>query len=171
MKPFQPTLRAVAVSLAPLCFAVSSPAIADDPSFLSVGAGYFDVFRNEKAAEFRVEFRSGFSVWIFKPFAGTMVTTDGAFYPHAGVLSDFKIGRRVVISPSAAAGAYFKGDGRNLGHVAEFRSGLEVAYRFDNEARIGLLFYHISNAGLEDTRPGTEILSLTYSVPIGGEPK
>ncbi len=95
-----------------------------------------------------------------------MVTSDGAFFPSAGLYSDFYFGRRIVISPSAAAGLYLKGDGKDLGHVFEIRSGFEVAYRFDNRARLGLLFYHISNAGLEDDHRGTEILGLAYSIPL-----
>ena len=34
-----------------------------------------------------------------------------------------------------------------MGHVVEFRSAVELAYRFSNRARLGLEFYHLSNAG------------------------
>ncbi len=33
-----------------------------------------------------------------------------------------------------------------MGHVVEFRSAVELAYRFSNRARLGLEFYHLSNA-------------------------
>ena len=49
----------------------------------------------------------------------------------------------------------------------EFRSSLELAYRFDNRARLGLSFYHLSNASLDDNNPGTEVFSLNYSIPLG----
>jgi len=140
--------------------------MADDPAFLSIGVGYYDVFDNDKAVELRLDYRSNLKFLFIKPFAGVMATTDGAFFPSVGLYSDFYFGRRIVISPSSAAGVYFNGGGKDLGHIVEIRSGLEIAYRFDSRARLGLLFYHISNAGLEDDQPGTEVLSLSYSIPL-----
>lgn len=71
------------------------------------------------------------------------------------------------MTPSVAAGPYLRGGGRDLGHVFEIRSGLEIAYRFNDRSRLGLLFYHISNAGLgDDKNPGAEALGLTYSIPL-----
>lgn len=42
-----------------------------------------------------------------------------------------------------------------------------MAYRFDDRSRLGLEFYHLSNAGLDKHNPGTEILLAKYSVPFG----
>ena len=62
---------------------------------------------------------------------------------------------------------YFEGNGKDLGHVFEIRSALEVAYRFDDRSRLGVMFYHISNAGLgDDKNPGAEALTLSYSFPL-----
>ena len=68
--------------------------------------------------------------------------------------------------PSFAAGLYEDGDGKDLGHTVEFRSAIDLAYRFDNRSRLGLSFYHLSNAHLADSNQGTEVLSLIYSVPL-----
>lgn len=146
---------------------VTAPAHAEDPSFLSVGVGYYDFLHEADSAEFRMEYRNSRRFWIFKPFAGTTLTSKGAFHGYAGVLSDFYFGKRIVVSPSVAAGPYFHGGGKDLGHVFEIRSALEVAYRFDDRSRLGLMFYHVSNAGFGDDRnPGAEVLSLTYSLPF-----
>jgi hypothetical protein len=143
------------------------PALADDPSFLTVGGGYFDILHDDDAAELRLEYRDENRSWIFKPFAGITITSDAAFYGYAGVLTDFYFGNRIVVSPSVAVGPYVKGGGKNLGHVFEIRSGLEIAYRFNDRSRLGLIFYHISNAGLgNDENPGAEVLSLSYSFPL-----
>lgn len=169
MNPVQPALRTIALAgfLGALHMAASAPAAADDdPAFLSIGAGYYDILDSENAAEFRIEYRGATKYWIFKPFAGMTATSDAAIYPYGGVLTDFYFGRRLVVSPSIAVGPYFDGDGRDLGHIVEFRSGIEAAYRFDSRARLGLLFYHISNAGFDDDHAGTEVLSLTYSIPL-----
>lgn len=139
----------------------------DDPSFLTIGAGYYDLLHDADSAELRVEYRDNHRFWIFKPFAGLTATTEASIYGYAGILSDFYFGNRIVVTPSVAAGPYFEGDGKDLGHVFEIRSALEVAYRFDSRARLGVMFYHISNAGLgDDENPGAEVLTLSYSFPL-----
>lgn len=139
----------------------------DDPSFLALGAGWYDMNRQtNQAAEFRAEWRGRRSLWIFKPLAGVIATSDAALYGYGGVLIDLYFGRRIVFSPSFAAGAYHNGDGKDLGSVVEFRSSAELAYRFDDRSRIGINFYHMSNAHIGNKNPGTEVLSLTYAIPL-----
>ncbi|MBT3334131.1 MAG: acyloxyacyl hydrolase [Rhodospirillaceae bacterium] len=138
----------------------------DDPAFLNFGVGYYDLFDDDNAAAFRVEYRAESKFWIFKPFAGVSATSDGAAYGYGGVLTDFYFGLRIVATPSVAAGYYHNGDGKDLGHEFEIKSGLEIAYRFDNRARLGVHFHHISNGGLEDTKSGVEVLGINYSLPL-----
>ena len=154
-----------------LIFAASlgAPARADgdDPSYLVFGVGYYDVNRqDDDAADFRLEYRHGQKFWLFKPWAGIEVTSDGAFYGAAGVLIDFDLGERVVLTPSFGAGYYEEGSGKDLGYEIEFRSQIELSYRFDNRARRGMAFSHISNASLGDENPGVEILNVYYSLPF-----
>ncbi|WP_417514748.1 acyloxyacyl hydrolase [Minwuia sp.] len=146
----------------------SQPASAEPPSFFSLGAGYYDPIKGDRAAgEGRIEYRHGERFWIFKPFAGATVTTDPSYFGYAGVLTDVYFGKRLVVSPSVAVGAYLRHRGKNMGSIFQIRSGLEVAYRFDNRVRVSLMFYHFSNAGLGDDRnPGSEAVSLTYSIPL-----
>ena len=144
----------------------AAAAAEDDPHFLTLAAGYYDINDDMDAAEFRAEFRARDKLWFFKPFGGLMATSDAAFYGYAGLLVDLYFGRRVVLTPGFAAGLYEDGDGKDLGHIVEFRSSIELAFRFDNRSRLGLSFYHLSNAGLDDNNPGTEVLSLNYSIPL-----
>ena len=140
---------------------------ADEPAFLSVAIGYFDLVQDHnKATEFRVEYRSDKAVSMFKPFFGMMGTNDSTFYGYGGFLLDLFYGRRFVVTPSLAAGYYAKGDGKDLGHELEFRSSVEMSYRFDDRSRIGLSFYHLSNASISSKNPGTEVLSIVYSIPL-----
>lgn len=144
------------------------PALADDPDFLTVAVGAYDLVQdNNQAAEFRAEYRSDKKIWIFKPFVGAMGTTDSAFYGYGGILVDLFFGRRWVLTPSFAAGYYEKGNGLDLGHELEFRSSIELSYRFDNRTRLGVSFYHLSNASIGSDNPGTEVLSIVYSIPLG----
>ncbi len=154
-----------------LAFAVSlgAPARADggDPGYLVFGVGYFDINKQDNAAaDFRLEYRHGDKFWIFKPWVGIEGTSDGAVYGAAGVLVDIFFGKRVVITPSFGAGYYEEGSGKDLGHEIEFRSQIELSYRLENRARLGLAFSHISNASLGDENPGVEILNIYYALPL-----
>ena len=144
----------------------AGPALAKDPDFLSVSLGAYDINDNKTAAEGRLEYRSDIEWSIFRPFSGFMMTADRAMYGYGGVLVDLFFGRRFVVQPSFAAGAYSKGGGKDLGHWIEFRSQLEFAWRFDDRSRLGLSVNHISNASLSDNNPGTESIVLTYAVPF-----
>ena len=143
-----------------------SPVYADDPDFLAVSLGSYDYDDNEGAAEARLEYRSDRRLWIFKPFSGLMLTGDSAVYGYGGVLVDVFFGRRIVLTPSFAGGLYHDGTGKDLGHAVEFRSQIEIAYRFAGRARLGVGLSHISNAGLADRNPGTNALMATYAVPF-----
>jgi lipid A 3-O-deacylase len=138
------------------------------PTILTVAVGAFDLVQDHnQAVEFRAEYRSDKKIWIFKPFIGAMGTTDSAFYGYGGLLVDIYFGRRWVLTPSLAAGYYDKGNGFDLGHELEFRSSVELSYRFDNRTRLGVSFYHMSNASIDADNPGTEVLSIVYSIPLG----
>ncbi|MDP6692266.1 MAG: acyloxyacyl hydrolase [Alphaproteobacteria bacterium] len=145
----------------------AASAWADDPDFIAFSAGAFDIGKDQTAAEGRLEYRSDIRLWIFKPFAGVMGTSDGGAYGYAGVLVDVFFGNRIVSTISFAPGAYARGDGKDLGHDLEFRSQLEVAYRFEDRARLGLSISHMSNASIGDKNPGAESLMLTYALPVG----
>lgn len=161
-------MRRLLLGLAAL-LATALPAAAEEPSFVSFGAGYYDLFDDQGAGEARLEYRFAEKdkLFFFTPFVGVMATTDAATYGYAGVGIDIFFGPRVVLTPNFAVGLYGDGDGKDLGHAVEFRSGLELAYRFDDYSRLGLSFTHISNAGLDERNPGVESLVLVYSMPFG----
>jgi lipid A 3-O-deacylase len=146
---------------------LASRAAAQDPSFLTLSVGYFDVIHNDDSAVAGgVEWMSHQRLWIFQPMIGAMATTDASLYGYAGFGSDFFFGNRWVVTPSIAIGAYAEGDGKDLGNTVEFRSAITIAYRLDNRSRLGLRFYHLSNAGIGDHNPGVEVLDFTYSLPL-----
>jgi hypothetical protein len=141
-----------------------------DPAFLALTASWFDFnLKDNQAFEGRAEWRGSEAdrFWIFKPLFGAMATSDGAVYGFAGVLVDLYFGNRIVVTPSFAPGLYSHGGGKDLGHVIEFRSGIELAYRFDDRSRIGIGISHMSNAGIGDQNRGEESAYVTYSIPIG----
>jgi hypothetical protein len=153
----------LAVSIAPAAMAQDK----DDPSFLAFSGGYHDVFDDHGAFEGRVEYRHGDKFWIFKPVIGVLATNDQAVMGYAGVLVDIYFGRRWVLTPAFTPGVYRQGDGKDLGGSIEFKSQLELSYRFDDRSRLGIGISHISNASIYDSNPGTETVFLTYSLPLG----
>jgi lipid A 3-O-deacylase len=50
--------------------------------------------------------------------------------------------------------------------VIEFRSGFELAYRFDDHSRLGVAVHHLSNASIGADNPGTETALIYYSIPL-----
>ena len=148
--------------------AATAPARADDPAFLAVSAGGFDVNDDDTAGEFRIEYRSDRKYLFLKPMIGLMLNTDGGVYGYGGINLDVFLGRRWVVMPNFAIGGYRRGSSKDLGSIIEFRSGLEIAYRFDDRSRLGVAISHISNASISDNNPGTESLVLTYSIALGG---
>ncbi len=156
-----------AVGAAGLIF-FPGPGIADDPDFVSFSAGAFDWNRQkDPGAEFRLEYRSDYKLWHFKPFAAVAGTTTGNYFVGAGILLDVYFGRRIVVTPSFAPHFYTGGnDDLDLGYPVQFRSQLEIAYRFDDRSRLGLAISHYSNSSLGDTNPGTESAMVYYSLPL-----
>lgn len=154
------------LALASTAFLAAPAKAAEDT--LSVGVGYYDILENDdQAADFRAEYRwANNAFWKLKPFAGLEFTTDGAIYGLGGLYMDLALTDNVFLIPQLGAGIYSDGDGKDLGHGIEFRSQLELAYRFANHTRMGLAFSHTSNAGLGDDNPGVEVLSLYYHIPV-----
>jgi len=148
---------------------LGSPA---DPPSIATGAGVFDLNPDRKKtdatrnAQLQGEYRFGDVAWIVAPFVGLMGTSAGAFYGYAGFGFDVNLGPRWVVTPTTAGGYCYRGGGLNLGSWWEFRSGAEFDYRFENRSRLGIAFYHISNAGLTKENPGEQALLLVYTVPL-----
>lgn len=153
-----------------VALAASVPAAAGEtPAMLDFSLGGFDMLDDGNTVEARVEWRGKPLVWWIRPMVGASVTADKATFPYAGFAFElWWANKKLVLTPSAAVGAYHKGDGKDLGKVLEFRTGAALHYRLDNDSRIGIAFHHVSNAGLGNNKknPGEESLMLSYAVPI-----
>lgn len=165
-------MRIVTAVLAASLFA--TPALASESpykgDYIGFGVGYYDVFQDndEEAATFELNYQYEDIYYGLRPMVGVISTTDSALYGFAGFKWDLPIGTYpFIISPSFAVGAYHHGDGKDLGYGLEFRSGIEVAYEFEEGDRLGLQLSHLSNASIGDRNPGTEILQVNYNMAIG----
>ncbi len=157
-----------AAFLALALVAAAPAARADDPDLLAIGGGAYNVLRAAKEAELRAEYRFSYRFLdIIRPVVGALGTNKGSFFGYGGFRLDAEIGRHFVITPEATMGYWSRGDGKDLGGAFEFKTGGEFAWRFDDYSRIGLLFDHISNAGIYKKNPGVESAMVVYSIPIG----
>ena len=87
------------------------------------------------------------------PITGALITADAASYLYTGVQAQYKLGA-LNITPSFTPGLYFEGDGKDLGHLIEFKSELQFSLDLSNTSELGFSYNHISNASLGDKNPG-----------------
>ena len=87
------------------------------------------------------------------PITGALITADNAAYFYTGVQAQYKIGN-LNLTPSFTPGLYNQGDGKDLGHVLEFKSEIQLSLDLPRESQFGLSYNHLSNASLGDKNPG-----------------
>ncbi len=156
------------VGLFALALLVAAPLRAETPALLSLDAGVFDFLHDKKAGAFDLQYRGRPLLWWFRPVLGAMFDTDNAAYAYGGLALEIWFGSQIVLTPDAVVGAYGNGDrkAKNLGNTVEFRTGADLAWRFQSNTRLGIGFHHISNAGIGKNNPGTELITVNYAVPF-----
>ena len=87
------------------------------------------------------------------PITGGFVTENSAAYIYTGFEWNINMGS-LTFTPSFAPGLYHKGDGKDLGHVLEFKSEIQFSYDLSKDSKIGVSYNHVSNASLGDKNPG-----------------
>lgn len=145
---------------------MSAPAMAADQSYITIGAGVFDIVHDEPAStEFRLEYRHE-NVWkSLYPSLGLMANTDGAVYGVFSLNYEFALSDSIYFTPYTGVGIYEENDSKDLGGPIEFRSGVELAYELENDYRLGVNFSHMSNASIYEDNPGQESLVFNLSIP------
>lgn len=147
---------------------------ATPPDLLSFASGVFDLWRpKHRTWEFEMEYKfylkclkSPNRYLTFRPLVGIMATVKGSMYLYGGINFDLLFWDHILFAPGFAAGYYRQGGGKNLGYPLEFRSGIELAWQFSDWHRLGIHFYHLSNASLSRKNPGEESLVLYYDIPL-----
>ena len=87
------------------------------------------------------------------PITGAFITADSASYIYTGVQAQYKIGP-LNITPSFMPGLYHEGNGKDLGHILEFKSEVQLSLNLWKNSELGFSYNHISNASLGDKNPG-----------------
>jgi lipid A 3-O-deacylase len=140
---------------------------ADQDPLLVISSGTWETLRAPfRTGEVDVDYRFGTDlIWKIRPQIGMLAAGDGDYYGYGGFVADIDLIGGLVLTLNTSIGGY-GGHGYDLGSRFEFRNGLEVAYRLVDDWRIGLGFYHISNAGITRENGGSESALISLSVPM-----
>ena len=87
------------------------------------------------------------------PITGGFLTENSAAYIYTGIEWNLEMGD-LTFTPSFAPGLYHEGDGKDLGHVLEFKSEVQFSYATSERTSLGVSYNHVSNASLGDKNPG-----------------
>ncbi len=144
------------------------------PDWISFAAGIYDLMRpRHRTGEFEIEYKfhvrrfgSPIPCLEFLPLVGLMANVQRGGYLYTGLNFDFVFLNHLQVAPGFAAGYYWPGKGKNLGYPLEFRSGVELGWQFSDYRRLGIHFYHLSNASLGKKNPGEESLVFYYDIPL-----
>ena len=101
----------------------------------------------------------------FMPFSGIAIDTAQNLFFYTGLKAQARYNQQFIAGLSFAPTLYKRGHKKDLGNTVQFRSALEFSYQFENKTQIGLELLHFSNGGLSNLNPGSEALSLTYTIP------
>ena len=157
------SLKKILINLLMITFAFSSIAeekvLKDQNTEFSVYTGMFDFsddgkkstligFQHQNENLNRDTFLGNLS-----PITGFLFTADNAGYFYTGVQAQYKIGSLNII-PSFTPGLYGEGDGKDLGHIIEFKSEVQLSLDLFKNTELGLSYNHISNASIGDKNPG-----------------
>ena len=146
-----------------LMFAFSSFAeegdIRDQNTELSIYTGMFDFSDHGKRSTLigiqhqNENLNRDTIIGNLSPITGFLFTADNAGYFYTGVQAQYILGT-LNFTPSFTPGIYHEGDGKDLGHVIEFKSELQISLDLSQTSQLGFSYNHISNASLGDKNPG-----------------
>jgi hypothetical protein len=144
---------------------ISTPALAT--GYLSLHVGSIGVFNAKSSAVYGLEYRSEKIYDDFLIIAGGLYSDNEDKYGYVGLQYDYEPFENIYFTPSTSVGIYGNPPGeKGLGGPIALRSGVEIAYQFENNVRAGVTLTHISNAYIYESNPGTETLTFTVSVPL-----
>ena len=148
-----------------LVFGLESTGIAEEEKLqlqntqLNLYSGMFD-FSDQKQRAVLVGFQHQNEELYRETFLGTLspitggfVTENQALYAYTGIEWNFDLGP-INFTPSFAPGLYGEGNGKDLGHILEFKSEVQASWNLSESSELGMSYNHLSNASLGDKNPG-----------------
>ena len=96
------------------------------------------------------------------PITGGFITENSAAYIYTGIEWNIDMGDKMIFTPSFAPGIYHEGNGKDLGHILEFKSEVQLSYATSENTSFGVSYNHVSNASLGDKNPGANSYMLNF---------
>jgi hypothetical protein len=133
--------------------------LQDNNTKFNIYSGMFDFSDNGKRSTLigfqhqNVELNRDTFLGNLSPITGAMFTADNAAYVYTGVQANYSLGILNII-PSFTPGIYEAGDGKDLGHMLEFKSEVQLSLDLPKDSQFGFSYNHLSNASLGDKNPG-----------------
>ena len=133
--------------------------LQDNNTKFNIYSGMFDFSDNGKRSTLigfqhqNVELNRDTFLGNLSPITGAMFTADNAAYVFTGVQANYSLGILNII-PSFTPGLYEAGDGKDLGHMLEFKSEVQLSLDLPKDSQFGFSYNHLSNASLGDKNPG-----------------
>ena len=164
-----PSLRAWGLLLALFALRTAAESLPDDEvHLLRVGAADIRLHDGlDWPYAIDVTYRSHpLGAWRVAPAVGIELADGGARFYYVEAQRAFPINGRWSVVPALGLGFFQDGSDLDLGHDLQFRTALSFGYRLRPAWCVGVSFTHISNAGLEDSNPGTEEMAVWVSREI-----
>ena len=95
------------------------------------------------------------------PVTGFFITVDNSKYIYTGFQTTYRNGS-FNVTPSFTPGLYDKGNGKDLRHVLEFKTEIQISYNISKKSEIAFSYNHISNANLGENNPGANSYMFNY---------
>ena len=133
--------------------------LKDNNTKFNIYSGMFDFSDNGKRSTLigfqhqNVDLSRDTFLGNLSPITGAMFTADNAAYVYTGVQAQYNLGFLNII-PSFTPGLYNHGDGKDLGHMLEFKSEVQISLNLPKDSQFGFSYNHLSNASLGDKNPG-----------------
>ena len=87
------------------------------------------------------------------PVTGFFLTENQAAYLYTGIQAHYNLGD-LDFTPSFTPGLYHEGDGKDLGHIIEFKTEVQFSINTSADTKLGFSYNHVSNASLGSKNPG-----------------
>ena len=105
-------------------------------------------------------FRESF-IGTISPVSGALITENNASYVYTGIQAQYKVGS-INVTPSFTPGLYNQGNGKDLGHILEFKSEVQLSVDLAKQSQLGFSYNHLSNASLGEKNPGANSYMINF---------
>ena len=95
------------------------------------------------------------------PITGGFITENSGAYIYTGIEWNMNMGG-LLFTPSFSPGLYHAGDGKDLNHILEFKTEVQLSFAFSENSNIAMSYNHISNGNLAKDNPGANSYAFNF---------